>query len=121
VERAARLRKGNEFDSVYSTGTVVSGPLLALRYLPNQLGHVRWGFAVGKRTAKLATDRNRTKRRLRDAAERTLLILSIDIVVTARRGAPQAPYAALERALGTTLRRAGLTPASPSATIAEWP
>ena len=113
MERAARLRKGSEFDTVYSKGTVVSGPLLALRYIPNDAGHVRWGFAVGKRTAKLATDRNRTKRRLREASERVLLIRSIDIVVTARHGAPQATYDQLAEALARLLRKSGLT-ASPA-------
>ena len=108
MERAARLRKGDEFDTVSSKGTVVNGPLLALRYIPNDVGRVRWGFAVGKRTAKLATDRNRTKRRLREAAERVLLIRSLDIVVTARHGASQATYTELSDALARLLRKGGL-------------
>ncbi len=110
MERAARLRKGKEFDSVYSSGTVVSGRLLALRYLPNDLGRTRWGFAVGKRTARHATDRNRTKRRLREAADHTLLIPGLDIIVTARMHAPAATYQELAAALRSALRKAELLP-----------
>jgi ribonuclease P protein component len=108
VERAERLRKGNEFDTVYSKGTVVGGPLLVVRHLPNNAGVTRWGFAVGKRLSKHATDRNRTKRRLRASAEALALIPCIDIVVTARNGAIQARYAELARALARTLSKAGL-------------
>jgi ribonuclease P protein component len=108
VERAERLRKGNEFDTVYSKGTVVGGPLLVVRHLPNDAGVTRWGFAVGKRLSKRATDRNRTKRRLRASAETLNMILSIDIVVTARKGAIEARYEDLSRALAHTLTKAGL-------------
>ncbi len=108
MERAQRLRKGNEFDSVYSKGAVVGGPLLVLRHIPNNVGDVRWGFAVGKRLAKQATLRNRTKRRLKAAAERTHVLPGVDIVVTARHGAIEASYADLEDALVRALRKARL-------------
>ena len=108
MERAERLRKGNEFDTVYSKGTVVGGPLLVVRHLPNDVGVTRWGFAVGKRLSKRATDRNRTKRRLRESAERQSMRQGIDIVVTARNGAIEATYANLSHALGKTLAKAGL-------------
>ena len=35
MERARRLRKGIEFDTVYQKGTVVSGPLLVVRHMAN--------------------------------------------------------------------------------------
>lgn len=108
MERTERLRKGNEFDTVYSKGTVVGGPLLVVRHLPNDTGVTRWGFAVGKRLSKRATDRNRTKRRLREYAQTLPLIQGIDVVVTARRGAIEATYAELGRALTRTLARASL-------------
>jgi ribonuclease P protein component len=108
VERAERLRKGNEFDTVYSKGTVVGGPLLVVRHLPNEAGVTRWGFAVGKRLSKRAVDRNRTKRRLREASQAFRMRQGIDIVVTARKGAIEASFATLSSALARALAKAGL-------------
>lgn len=113
MERAARLRKGTEFDNAYSKGIAVGGPLLVVRHSPNGLDTTRWGFAVGKRLAKRATDRNRTKRRVRACAEQLRVIPGIDIVVTARNGAIEAPYSDLCRALERTMRRARLLQAPP--------
>lgn len=108
LERAHRLRKGSEFDTVYRKGTVVGGPLLVIRHLPNELGHARWGFAVGKRLAKQAVVRNRVRRRLREAARALEGVGGADIVVTARPGALEASYTDLMRALAKALRKAGL-------------
>ena len=113
MERASRLRKGTEFDNAYKEGIVVGGPLLVIRHSPNGLDTTRWGFAIGKRLAKRATDRNRTKRRLRSCAEQLLVIPGIDIIVTARSGAIEAPYRDLARAFERALRRAGLLQAQP--------
>lgn len=113
MERASRLRKGTEFDNAYSKGIVVGGPLLVVRHSPNGLDTTRWGFAIGKRLAKRATDRNRTKRRLRSCAEKLLVIPGIDIIVTARNGAIEAPYSDLGRALERALRKANLIQPQP--------
>jgi len=108
VKRAERLRKGREFDTAYSKGTVVSGPLLVVRVLPNDLEFTRWGFAVGKRLAKHATDRNRTRRRLREIARTLPVRPGYDVIVTARNGCPEAPSARIRLALLNTLEKAGL-------------
>jgi len=108
VQRAYRLRKGPEFDSVYAKGTVVGGPLLVLRHLPNDLGHPRWGFAVGKRLAKQAVKRNRTRRKLREVARLLAIDASADFVVTARKEAMVATAHQLREALTRSLKRAGV-------------
>jgi ribonuclease P protein component len=108
VERARRLRKGSEFDTVYQKGTVVSGPLLVLRYLQNGEGPARWGFAVGKRISKKAVDRNRVRRRLREAARQLRIVPGHDIVVTARGRALESSFGDLQSALEAAVRRAGL-------------
>jgi len=108
MERSQRLRKGDEFDSAYREGTVISGPLLVLRHLPNGTGNVRWGFAVGKRLAKHAVDRNRTKRRLREAARQVAVQPGHDIIVTARVGTLTADFPSLVAAIERAISRAGL-------------
>lgn len=112
MERARRLRKGDEFDTVYQKGTVTSGPLLALRRLPNDLELTRWGFAVGKRLSKRAVERNRTKRRLREAARVLPVHQGFDLIVTARKGAIEARGSELRAALVALLQRCGLLEAA---------
>lgn len=108
MKRAQRLRKGREFDTAYAKGTVFSGPLLVVRVMPNGLEWTRWGFAVGKRLAKLATERNRTRRRLRELARTLRVRPGYDIVVTARAGCLEADTGRLRAALVGVLRRAGV-------------
>jgi ribonuclease P protein component len=105
MERAQRLRKGTEFDTVYRKGTVTSGPLLALRRLPNAETGSRWGFAVGKRLSKRAVTRNRIKRRLKEAVRSLPVVSGFDFVVTAREGAVEASFSELRSALEGLLRR----------------
>ncbi|MBA4179217.1 MAG: ribonuclease P protein component [Anaerolinea sp.] len=106
VERARRLRKGTEFDTAYREGTVIGGPLLVLRVRANGLGVTRWGFAVGKRIAPLATRRNRAKRVLSEAARGVAVQGGLDIVVTARAASLDASFDALRRAIERALERA---------------
>ena len=106
MDRAHRLRKGAEFDNVYTFGAVSGGRLLVVRCLPNSTGHPRWGFAVGKRLSKRANVRNRLKRRLKAIADGLQMRPSIDIVVTARGAAVDATTEALEESLRKALRRA---------------
>lgn len=108
MERARRLRKGPEFDRVYSEGTVVGGPFFVVRHLANDGRAARWGFAVGKRLAKKAVVRNRLRRRMREAARKLDVRNGSDIVVTARAKALDAPYGGIAAALEKHLRRAGL-------------
>ncbi|WP_322796675.1 ribonuclease P protein component [Tepidiforma sp.] len=112
MKRARRLRKGVEFDTAYQKGTVERGPLLVVRVVPNGLGRDRWGFAVGKRLVKLAHDRNRARRRLREAALRVQPGgTGRDIVVVAREAALTASIeelaAELRRLLVRASRRSG--------------
>jgi ribonuclease P protein component len=108
VERAQRLRKGDQFDTAYREGTVIGGPLLVVRYRANSLDVTRWGFAVGKRLAKHAVDRNRLKRRLREAVARIQVLPGADVIVTARAGALTAEFADLQTNIERALGRAEL-------------
>ena len=106
MDRSRRLRKGPEFDTAYQKGTAVRGPLLVVRVSPNGLGRDRWGFAVGRRLAPLAHDRNRVRRRLREAARQAGGEEGRDIIVVAREGATTASVAELAEELRRLLRRA---------------
>jgi ribonuclease P protein component len=108
MRREQRLHRGREFDTAFGEGTVFRGPLLVVRARPNGLGVTRWGFAVGKRMLKRSVDRNRLRRRLREAARQISVAPGYDVIVVARQGAEAAPFVNLRDALEQQLRRAGL-------------
>ena len=66
VARELRLRRGSDIDRVRRRGRSWSSKLLVLAVLPNELGHNRYGFTVGKRVGG-AIERNRAKRLMREA------------------------------------------------------
>jgi ribonuclease P protein component len=107
MNRSQRLRRAREFTAVYQRGRAWSNQLLAVRVLPNDLPHGRYGFAVGKRVGT-AVVRNKVKRRLREAVRALAPAGGWDVVVIARPEAAGADYAALRAALASLLRRAQL-------------
>ena len=90
-----RLRKGAEFDTVFDRGTASSGPLFVVRVLLRPEGELRVGYAVGKRLFPKSTDRNRVRRRLREAVRAAELPDGADVIVVARGAAATAPFSEL--------------------------
>ena len=112
-----RLRKGLEFDGVYREGTVLNGPLFVLRARANQLDRDRWGFAVGKKLAPQAVERNLVRRRLREGARQVELERRTgganawsDFVVTAKAPCLNASLPSMTVELARLCERAGTGP-----------
>ncbi|MGE3074786.1 MAG: ribonuclease P protein component [Dehalococcoidia bacterium] len=103
--RLGRLRKGAEFDSAFSKGSVMNGPLLVVRVVPNELARSRWGFAVGKKLVPKASRRNLVRRRMREAVRSLDITAGLDVVVVAKAGALDAGLPALKLAIGTQIGR----------------
>lgn len=98
-----------DFRKVYDQGTRVSGPLFAAFCLarPDRDGSsARLGLTV-PRAIGGSVDRNRIKRRLREAfrKHRAELDPRWDIVLNPRRTALAAPFADLERALRKVIEK----------------
>ncbi len=91
-------------------GHSVTSRLLVLAWTPNGEACPRVGFVVGKRVAKHAVDRNRTKRRLGAAIGPVLgqLEEQYDIVLSARSAAVVADFPVLRQDVISLLRRARL-------------
>ncbi len=64
--KKAKLIKTDEFSSVFNFRKRITSLYLAIHYQPNQQQHARLGLVVGKKTAKLAVDRNYMRRVLRE-------------------------------------------------------
>ena len=104
----ARLKKRAEFLHVAAKGRKWTTPGLILQALP-QDGNAepRIGFTASRRVG-IAVVRNRARRRLREAAQRTIPhALPGDYVVIARERTLTRDFAELVADLETALRRVG--------------
>ena len=61
-----RLKKSSEFDLLFKNISSVSAPLMSLYYKKSKNNNVKIGFSVGKKTHKLAVNRNKIKRLMRE-------------------------------------------------------
>jgi ribonuclease P protein component len=109
MKRRYRLRHHSDFQRVRREGRSYASPLLALAFLQNELEYSRFGFVVSKRLGK-ATQRNKIKRRMREAVRRRMAYMKpgFDLVVIGRQPIRQASYAEIEHSLEQLLKKAGL-------------
>jgi ribonuclease P protein component len=94
--RSARLLKHADFDRVYKQGRRHFSSHITVFYLRQAEGSARVGFTVG-RVLGGAVDRNRIKRRLRDAVRqrRSLLPDAVDIVINPKKSVLRIEFAGL--------------------------
>lgn len=77
-----RLRKTDEYSSVFAFRRALKGRYLMLHYRPNDLPHARLGVVVAKRLAKRANVRNLVKRIVREQFRKQRETLpAVDIVM----------------------------------------
>lgn len=104
--KSAHVRSRLDFAVIYERGLRVSDATMSLILLPNDRGLTRLGLAVSKRCGN-AVQRNRLKRRLREAfrLSRAELPTALDLVLQPRAGA-ELPLAALRQSLVSLTKRA---------------
>ena len=104
MERRVRLRRKADFDAVMRGRRIYSGKGLVALAVPNPTGETRIGVTVSKQL-KRAVDRNRARRRLREAARASLLAggsgagrrgIRYDVVLIARPAALTLRFADLK-------------------------
>ncbi|MCE9632887.1 MAG: ribonuclease P protein component [Methylophilales bacterium] len=77
-----KLKKTDEFSSVFSFRRRIHGKFLAIHHMPNNLGYPRIGVVVSKKLARRAVARNYMKRVVRELFRLNRLnIGAVDIVV----------------------------------------
>lgn len=103
-----RLRKPEQFTSVYKNGISQADRFLVAKALPNRLGYSRYGISVSKRVGK-AVVRNRVKRLLREILRLMRLSPGWDIIIIARSPAANSDYHQLEKSLRSLLSRGHIT------------
>lgn len=85
--RELRLLTPGNFQNVFQQPLRAGSPQLTILARPNELGHPRLGLAVPKKHLKLAVDRNRIKRVIRDEFRlKQHQLPALDFVVVAKGG-----------------------------------
>ncbi|AYH46214.1 ribonuclease P protein component [Azoarcus sp. DN11] len=72
---AYRLRKTDEYSSVFAFRRALKGRFFVVHYRPNELGTARLGVVVAKKLAKRANVRNLVKRIVREQFRKTRAVL----------------------------------------------
>jgi len=105
-----RLTKKKDFDAVYKKGRTAAGGFLIFKFIKNETAITRVGFVVSKKVSNKAVIRNKTKRRLREAA-RTLIsnvIEGIDLVIIARPASKDKSFEEIKTEIERLIKKAGM-------------
>jgi len=107
MQKQYRLTSARSFDYLYRHGAVYKNATLVLYVAKSKLSVPKVGFSVGKKVGG-AVERNRTKRRLREAfrGEMSKVAKNRSYVVVARTGSAERDYAQLKEALIVLLKQA---------------
>jgi len=102
--RAARLLKHSDFDRVYKQGRRHFSSHMTVFYLRQAEGGARIGFTVG-RVLGGAVERNRIKRRLREAVRRRRSVLkgAVDVVINPKKSVLTLEFSVVLEEVGRAL------------------
>ena len=104
--RAARLLKHSDFDRVYKQGRRHFSSHMTVFYLPLAEGGARVGFTVG-RVLGGAVERNRIKRRLREAVRLRRSVLksagAVDVVINPKKSVLTLEFSVVLEEVGRAL------------------
>ncbi len=103
---AVRLRQRQAFDHVFSQPKKSYDRYWVVLARANNCSHARLGLVISKKRARLAVQRNRLKRLIRESfRQQQFLIKPLDIIVLARDGLLKADNTTLRTALAQHWKR----------------
>ena len=107
LKRKNRLPSSDLFKNVFLKGNKVGNRCFVLIYLKNDLSYSRVGIIVSKKVSKLATVRNKIKRRIRNCIRELLPYLTNnwDLVIVAKKPILDEPFSALKEDLKVIFKK----------------
>ncbi|MBI4133619.1 ribonuclease P protein component [Candidatus Uhrbacteria bacterium] len=110
LPKAQRLRARKDFDALWKRGRSVYGHALGIRFTETRRRTARFGVVAGLKVSKRSVERNRIRRRIREALRREFAprIKGYDVAVLARPGSARRSYDEVVSELAELFRRARL-------------
>lgn len=112
LPKKLRLRDKKDFARVYQQGRSSLSKFFLMKSKANNLGHNRFGIVVSKKVALKIVQRNRLKRRIREALKKMIkerkLKDGYDIVVVARAGSLDLSFLKIREELKKLFQRQNL-------------
>lgn len=102
--REQRLLTAEHYQFVFAKARRFGNPNFTLLVRENDLGYPRLGLAIAKKSVRLAVDRNRIKRLIRESFRHQTELPSIDIIAMCRKGAVELPSQEIRTQLDTQWR-----------------
>ena len=103
--REYRLINAADYQYVFADARRFGNPNFTLLVRMNNHGHPRLGLAIAKKSVKLAVDRNRIKRLIRESFRHEIADLPpIDIIAMCRTSAVELPSSEIRTQLDTQWR-----------------
>lgn len=110
LARELRVRKRQDFDSVYKKGKSFSCKYLKIYVLSTDLPKQRCGFSISKKVSKKAVERNKLKRQISFILKEELKILknNVDLVFVVRNSILDLPFNEIKFNVKELLKKADL-------------
>ena len=105
--KALRLLKSADFQAVFANAPFrASHQHLLILSRANGLGHARLGLIIAKKNIRLAVNRNRVKRLIRESFRmHQQQLQDLDVIVLARRGLDECDSSTIEKMLSKQWQR----------------
>ncbi len=104
--KSHRLLKSSDYSKVFDDVQLkVPHRNFLILAAPNNLGHARVGLIFSKKNLRLAVQRNRIKRQVRETFRKQQDLPALDIIVLGRQGLAQLENTAVHSALEDIWRR----------------
>jgi len=109
LKKENRLTKKKDFELLFKEGKSVKQSFLYLKYKENNLEVNRFGIIVGKNFSKKAVERNKTRRRIREALRKRAVEIKqgFDIAIVVTPGADN-DYENLDKEIAGLLEKSKL-------------
>jgi ribonuclease P protein component len=107
LKKEQRIAKKKEFDLIFQAGRSSYDGFIGVKALKNPYSYCRYGFIISAKVSKLAVERNKTRRRLREIFGRwqKLVKIPVDIVVIVLPKAKNVTFKQLEESVLVNLKR----------------
>lgn len=110
LPKEKRVRNESDFKRIYTRGSFFSVGSFSINFMPNRMSFPRLGIVVSKKTESKATNRNKVKRRFREASRKLYDVLppGYDVIVTVKKSGTNKNFSEIEKEIKEAFKKVSL-------------